>query len=108
MGMSHFAFLPFPCCLEGKRQIAAVVIQLVGYLLIPFAFLGLVRSIINSPPLGILLFVLFAGVSIPISILDANVWTLVRHRDLLTPLFIVLASGGLSAVWSRLNGKVLN
>ncbi len=108
MGVSHFAFLPFPCCLEGKRQIAAVVIQLLGYLLIPFAFLGLARSIINSPPLGILLLVLFIGISIPISILDANVWTLVRHRDLLTPLFIVLAAGGLSAVWSQLNKKVLN
>lgn len=106
IGLSHFAFLPFPCCLEGKRQIAAVGIQIVGYLLIPFAFLGLIRSFIDSPPLGALLLLIFIGISIPIGILDANVWTLVRHRDLLAPLFIILVAGGLSAVWSLVSKKV--
>ncbi len=107
MGLSHLTFLPFPCCAEGRWQALAIAAGVgIWYPLIPFMALGFLRSCAQVPRATIFLGSFTFAVILIIGATHTNVWVLVRHRDILSPLLLVWAGGGMAWVWTRLTEAI--
>ncbi|MFQ5912335.1 MAG: glycosyltransferase family 39 protein [Nitrospinota bacterium] len=100
--LSHFLYSPYPCCADGLDQAVSAALSLLWYALIPFVLLGYLRTWREKPLMAWYLGLFAAGAAILLGLLSTNVGTLIRHRDLLTPLVLVWAAGGLSPAWSRI------
>lgn len=101
LGIAHFLFLPYPCCANGWHQTLASVLMLFWYALLPFAVLGYLHGWRKNAGAAWFLGIFAAGVSFIIALNSVVVWTMTRHRDLVSPLFLIWAGGGLGWAWSK-------
>ena len=92
-----FLVVPLPWETVSWSEIVLVPQQVVWYLMVPLALVGVVAGF-RRDGLGTLLLVSYIVVAaVPISLSNGNIGTLVRHRDTVVP-FIVWLSG-LGAVY---------
>ena len=91
---SAVAFLvePLPWETVSWSEIALVPQQVVWYLMVPLALVGVVAGFRRDVLVTLLLVSYIVVAAVPISLSNGNIGTLVRHRDTVVP-FIVWLSG---------------
>jgi 4-amino-4-deoxy-L-arabinose transferase-like glycosyltransferase len=94
-GIAYFMFSPFPWALSSVMQLMVFPQVLFEYFLVPFAILGILVSFRNkfSQVSGILFFML-TTISI-LCLLEANIGTAFRHRDMIMPIYLIFSSAGI-------------
>ena len=97
-GLKAFFFQPSPFGMFKIQHIAAMPEVVVWYSIVVFAFIGIADSF-KSPTLQkTALFVLLFLFTSSIGISEANVETLIRHRDMIVAVYIIFASKGILVV----------
>ena len=96
--IANFLFLPYPCCAEGGVLALSSVVFLFWNVLLVFGLLGYLQSWRENPIDAWFLGLFGVSASLAIALNSFVVGTLIRHRDLVTPLFLVWAAGGLGWV----------
>ena len=89
----YYMFTPFPLhTLGSKERLAALPQMLLWYLILFLGILGFVRLVLEKPKPAILLgCVLFIGIVIN-ALVEGNIGSAFRHRDIFTVFFILFAS----------------
>ncbi|MBI3079209.1 MAG: glycosyltransferase family 39 protein, partial [Deltaproteobacteria bacterium] len=102
---AYGVFSPFPWEITTNLQRIALPQVLVWYGLFPFFIIGLRQGLRQSRALLPML-VLGVGLVGIIALGSGNVGSAFRHRDMLTPFYLVLASGGLCHIlgWPKADG----
>jgi len=67
--------------------------------------LGMAMSIKNNSNLSSVLFVFFIVIGTLLAFTGGNIGTNFRHRDMLTPVYLVFASAGLAQMTGMLSKK---
>ena len=107
-GIANFLFLPYPCCAEGGALALASVVFLFWSALLVFGLLGYLQSWRENPVGAWFLGFFGASASLAIALNSFDVGTLIRHRDLVTPLFLVWAAGGLGWVGPKIRRWIVD
>ena len=106
--IANFLFLPYPCCAEGGVLALSSLVFLFWSALLVFGLLGYLQSW-RENPLGAWFLGLFGvSASLAIALNSFVVGTLIRHRDLVTPLFLVWAAGGLGWVGPKVRRWIVD
>nr|MCS5702079.1 hypothetical protein [Acidobacteriota bacterium] len=92
-----FLVVPLPWDSVSWSEIVLVPQQVVWYLMVPLALVGVVAGFRRDVLVTLLLVSYIVVAAVPISLSNGNIGTLVRHRDTVVP-FIVWLSG-LGAVY---------
>ena len=87
-----FLVVPLPWDSVSWSEIVLVPQQVVWYLMVPLALVGVVAGLRRDGLVTLLLVSCIVVAAVPISLSNGNVGTLVRHRDTVVP-FIVWLSG---------------
>jgi len=95
LGMVHFIFEPFSRETNNFSKLIAYPQTMLCYFLLLFFFIGLFVSARHNFPAFLVLFLYLFIFSSSIALQEGNVGSLVRHRDIVTPIFIVFSSIGL-------------
>ena len=75
-------------------EIVLVPQQVVWYLMVPLALVGVVAGLRRDVLVTLLLVSCIVVAAVPISLSNGNVGTLVRHRDTVVPFIVWLSSLG--------------
>ena len=87
-----FLVVPLPWDSVSWSEIVLVPQQVVWYLMVPLALVGVVAGLRRDVLVTLLLVSCIVVAAVPISLSNGNIGTLVRHRDTVVP-FIVWLSG---------------
>jgi len=87
-----FLVVPLPWETVSWSEIVLVPQQVVWYLMVPLALVGVVAGFRRDGLVTLLLVSCIVVAAVPISLSNGNIGTLVRHRDTVVP-FIVWLSG---------------
>ena len=87
-----FLVVPLPWETVSWSEIVLVPQQVVWYLMVPLALVGVVAGLRRDGLVTLLLVSCIVVAAVPISLSNGNIGTLVRHRDTVVP-FIVWLSG---------------
>jgi len=102
-GLCHFFFEPFPWKVNTKLMLASLPQMVLWYIFSPFVILGMFIAIRYRWRYSLLLILyLFVFASL-IGVTGGNIGTLFRHRDLITPIFLIFGTLGLLNVFGRMN-----
>lgn len=93
---THFLFEPFPNRLIYKNFIFLYFPTLLWYILLLFFFYGLACMSGYSRECLIPLYCFLFSSSFVIALTSGNVGTLIRHRDMATPFFLIISSVGIA------------
>jgi 4-amino-4-deoxy-L-arabinose transferase-like glycosyltransferase len=93
-GMSYFIFSPLPWKDYGFMNPAILFQAILWYLSLLFIVLGIVLSLKQGLPEKTVFIFLLLNVSY-LAILEGNIGTLFRHRDVLMPVFFIFLARGL-------------
>ncbi|MFH1202743.1 MAG: glycosyltransferase family 39 protein [Candidatus Omnitrophota bacterium] len=94
-GWLHLMFEPFPWRLESKSLLFAFFQMIFVYMLTPFAILGMFITVKSKLRESILFVVFFIIVGSILAVTEGNIGTTFRHRDMLTPIFLIFSSIGI-------------
>jgi len=87
-----FLVVPLPWDVVSWSELILVPQQVVWYLMVPLAMVGVVAGFRRDPLVTLLLVSCIVVAAVPISLSNGNIGTLVRHRDTVVP-FVVWLSG---------------
>lgn len=95
-GLSYVLFSPFLWDIKTRNQIFCIPQVVLWYFLFGFAVLGMLRTIRYKffDALGMILYVLILTSALTLS--SGNEGNLFRHRDMLSPLYLILCAFGLA------------
>ena len=99
-GTINFFLSPFPWETLTLMELIYYPQVLIGYFFIPFTALGVLAGARNNNKARILLLFIIL-ISLPMVLTDANVGTVVRHRDLIFPFMYIFTAAGLQRVCGR-------
>jgi len=102
-GWAHFLLEPFLWRIPTKRMLFSYPQVVLWYILIPFAFLGMILAARYNWRFSLILFMHFFVIGSLLAMSEGNIGTLFRHRDMLTPLFLIFASLGLIKIFGQLD-----
>jgi hypothetical protein len=94
-GFTFLMFKPFPWDIDNKAKLAFYPIAVLWLVLFPFFIIGLFFSFRKEYGSSIFLILLFLSIAIMLSLTEGNIGTMVRHRDMLTPIYLIYSSLGL-------------
>lgn len=102
-GWFYFLLLPFPWKTYTGLQLISYPQVILWYLLIPFVFIGMITALRYKwrETFIILTYIFFLGSMIALT--GGNIGTVFRHRDILTPFFLIFGSLGLIKIFSKLD-----
>jgi hypothetical protein len=97
-GFKIFLLEPSPFVINKLQQVIVLPAMIVWYIILIFAVFGVYRCLksISAEKLSLIALALIFSFSIGLS--EANYETLIRHRDMIVPVYIVLAAYGMSGV----------
>ncbi|MCM8761328.1 MAG: glycosyltransferase family 39 protein [Candidatus Omnitrophica bacterium] len=88
----YFMLSPFPWQMISRSRIFAFPQMLLWYMVLLLSILGYFRLLLKKPDVAVLVgMLLVIGIGVN-SMAEGNIGSAFRHRDLYSPLFIVLAS----------------
>jgi hypothetical protein len=103
----HFMLEPFPKRVSNLFFLVTFPQMVLWYLLIPFIFIGIFEAVKNNHMPAIVVLTHTIVFTFVISIASGNVGTLFRHRDLITPFYLIFAANGLSKVMEMRNKEAV-
>lgn len=95
LGMYHFIFEPFPFNTRTSLQLLAYPQTILTYFLMIFFFLGFLVTLRYKTKLFFILFSYLFVFSSIVALNEGNVGGLLRHRDIVSWVFIIFASIGI-------------
>ena len=101
-GWFYFLLVPFPWEVHSKLLLMSYPQVILWYLLIPFVFTGMITAFRYKWRETFIIFVyiiLFGSIA---ALHSGNIGTVFRHRDMLTPIFLIFGSIGLIKIFSQL------
>lgn len=105
-GFFHFMFEPLPQRISNPSSLVVFPQMLLWYGLTFFMLVGFFRAIqYNFPVMAVILLytLLF---SLPIALGSGNVGTVFRHRDLVTPFYLIFAANGISGLRLKISERI--
>ena len=100
-GMSYAVFSPFPWQIESKQQLMAYPQIIFLYLILPFIIYGFYAGYKkNRPAASSILAYSFIMFSI-FALVEGNIGAVFRHRDMVTPFFLIYFAGGVYGLLHR-------
>lgn len=102
----HFMFEPFPGRMFQLSFLPAIPQMLLWYFLIPFTAIGIIRGFALNKKAALAIFVYLSLLTFIIALSSGNVGTLYRHRDYVTPFYLIFAALGLARVFRRRRSPV--
>lgn len=97
----HFLFEPFPWKIHSKQMLLSYPQIVLCYVLVPFAFWGMILAARYNWRLSSMLFI-YSFVIISVSAISGgNIGTAFRHRDMVTPVFLIFAAAGLLKAFGK-------
>jgi hypothetical protein len=98
-GWAYFMFTPFPWTLSSINQIITYPQVIIWYLMFPFAFIGMLLALRYrfNVSLSLLCYVLL--LTSLYALVEGNIGSAMRHRDLLTPFYLIFSSAGIVKVF---------
>ncbi|MFH1790776.1 MAG: glycosyltransferase family 39 protein [Candidatus Omnitrophota bacterium] len=100
-GMAYVLFSPFPWSIESKLQLMAYPQVVFFYLIFPFIVYGVMAGWKADRDTTLLVFLYILAVCSMLALVEGNVGSLFRHRDMVTPFFIVFFGVGFCAALRR-------
>lgn len=102
-GLLYLLFAPLPWEMRTLADLAAAPDLLVWYLVVMVAFVGLYRVIVDRGWDMAYPILVGGAIAAALSLIEGNVGTLVRHRAMVIPLAVLVASYGLPHAdrWTR-------
>lgn len=104
-GITAFLFQPFPLNFYKAYHLLALPYVLLWYFILLFAVVGICSAMKNitveRAGLGILLLLFTSSIAMS----EANVETLIRHRDMIMPAYIIFASYGMEYIRTLRKGS---
>ena len=89
-----FVVVPLPWQLQSRTEILFLVQQIIWYLMVFFAAIGVVAGLRRDPLVTCLLCGVTAAGALAIGLNSGNIGTLVRHRDTVVPFVVWLSALG--------------
>lgn len=101
----YFMLTPFPSqMLASRERLIALPQMLLWYLLLVLSVFGYMKLVFSRPKTAFLIGTILA-MSITINaIVEGNIGSALRHRDVFSPFFIIFASGVLSELFFKPDG----
>lgn len=94
-GTIYFMFLPFPWSITSKTQLAVYPQVIIWYFMVPFTILGILFSIKYRFKESFTLLVYLILVTSMFSLVEGNIASAVRHRDLVLIFCFIFSSVGI-------------
>jgi hypothetical protein len=94
-GLGAFFTEPSIFSMRRIQHFIALPQMILWYLLILFAIIGVWESIKRSDPARMSLFAVMILFTLSIGLSEANAETLIRHRDMIVPIYIIFAAKGI-------------
>lgn len=101
-GWLYFLFAPFPWRIYTKLLLMSYPQVILWYLFIPFVFIGMITAFRYKWRETFFIFVYIIIFGSIIVMTSGNIGTVFRHRDMLTPFFLIFGSLGLIKIFGQL------
>lgn len=102
-GWFYFLLVPFPWKIYTKLLLLSYPQVILWYLFIPFVFIGMVIALRYKWRETFIIFVYIIIIGFIVATHSGNIGTVFRHRDMLTPFFLIFGSVGLIKTFDHLN-----
>jgi hypothetical protein len=99
--LASVIIVPLPWQIQSASEMAFLPQQVIWYLLVPLAFIGLIAGLRRDALVTCMLAGLVATGGVVVAISSGNVGTMVRHRDTVVPFVVWLSAVGAVATISR-------
>ena len=90
----HYLFEPFPWNISNWFQWFVYPQLIVWYALFPFSLMGFVLAFRKNRAGALALVLAATGLTVVNALASGNIGTVFRHRDMVTPLFLILGCAG--------------
>lgn len=100
-GWFYFLLVPFPWKIYTKLLLISYPQVILWYLFIPFVFIGMIMAFRYKWRETFIIFVYIIIFGSIIATHSGNIGTVFRHRDMLTPFFLIFGSLGLIKIFGR-------
>lgn len=100
-GWFYLLFAPFPWKTYTGLQLMSYPQVILWYLLIPFIFIGMITALRYKWKETFIIFTYIILLGSVIAIGSGNIGTLFRHRDMVTPFFLIFGSVGLIKIFGQ-------
>lgn len=97
-----FLVVPLPWDIESRAALSYLPEQMVWYLMLALAPIGIVAGSRRAPLVTWMLVSFALAAAVPVALTSGNVGTLVRHRGLAIPFLVWLSAAGAAAIAARL------
>jgi 4-amino-4-deoxy-L-arabinose transferase-like glycosyltransferase len=102
-GWLYFLLMPFPWMIGTRLQLVSFPQTVLWYFILPFIFVGMLVALRHNWKDSCVIFIYIVVYGSMISLTSGNIGTAFRHRDILTPLFLIFAAVGLIKALGRLD-----
>lgn len=96
LGLAYLLLAPFPWQLESTSHVLGIFQSFSMYLMIPFGIAGMIRLYRQVPSMRFLFF-FFLSLMILMAVLEGNMGTLFRHKDMLFVFWFIYAGIGIGS-----------
>ncbi len=94
-GYFYFMLVPFPWAVSSGPQLLALPQMIILYFSLPFIFIGIIFSIRYKFKTSFTLLSYVFIVTSAFALVEGNIGSALRHRDLVLPFYFIFASAGL-------------
>lgn len=94
-GLVFFMLVPFPWTISSMAQLIAYPQVIIWYFLLPFVFIGLIIAIRYKFKESFMMIFYVFFVTVGFALVEGNVGSTLRHRDLIIPFYLIFASVGI-------------
>lgn len=107
-GWGYFLLVPLPWWISSFSQLSAYPQLILWYCLLPFALIGLIFAIRYRFRESVVIIIYLLTVTSQFALVEANVGTAMRHRDLVIVFYFIFAAAGLFKLfrWEMLTEKL--
>lgn len=100
-GWFYFMLIPFPWAILSVRQVASLPQMIIWYLLLPFTFIGILFTFRFRLKISLSLLCYILLMTTLLALTEGNIGSAMRHRDLVTPFYLIFAATGLVKVFNK-------
>ena len=100
-GMLALVFKPYFSEINNIYKVSFYPIVVANIFLLFFFVMGTIHTLRLNCRSGIFLITLFSLISVLIALSEGNVGTMIRHRDMVIPIYMIFASFGMVQLFSR-------
>lgn len=100
-GFLFFLLVPFPWRIYSILQLMSYPQIIIWYSLIPFIFMGIIFAIRYRFKMSLILICYLLLITSAYSLIEGNIGSAMRHRDLLTPFYLIFGSVGIIFFFNR-------